>query len=228
MRVSYFRRPLLQHHTYRSLTMSPNIPRLSAARLFQRLRAGHAVQSSAAGFARRSPLHFPVQARLADFCPARVSRTSFFNSPPSRRFEARPISTWARWLRCRPGIGRDFRRSGWMRCCRRSKECAGLFDNATTTYPLSVAAAVFMMLNWRGLHGALVRALRQRYRFGGYLIYLVLLLSALAAFLKPIVFWALPVLGGLLPRAVCCKSRRASTRRRLFSNICLVFTSRCI
>jgi hypothetical protein len=76
---------------------------------------------------------------------------------------------------------------------------AGLFDNATTTYPLSVAAAVFMMMNWRGLHGALVRALRQRYRFGGYLIYLILLLSALAAFLKPIVFWALPVWGGLLP-----------------------------
>ncbi len=76
---------------------------------------------------------------------------------------------------------------------------AGLFDNATTTYPLSVAAAVFMMMNWRGLHSALVRALRQRYRFRGYLIYFILLLSALAAFLKPIVFWALPVWGGLLP-----------------------------
>jgi hypothetical protein len=76
---------------------------------------------------------------------------------------------------------------------------AGLFDNATTTYPLSVAAAVLMVMNWRGLHGALVRALRQRYRFRGYLIYFVLLLSAVAAFLKPIVFWALPVFGGLLP-----------------------------
>jgi hypothetical protein len=76
---------------------------------------------------------------------------------------------------------------------------AGLFDNATTTYPISVAAAVFMMMNWRGLHGALVRALRQRYRFRGYLIYLVLLFSAVAAFLKPTLFWALPVFGGLLP-----------------------------
>jgi hypothetical protein len=78
---------------------------------------------------------------------------------------------------------------------------AGIFDNATTTYPLSVIAAVLMMTNWRGLHGALVRALRQRYRFRGYLIYLILLLSALAAFLKQIVFWALPVWGGLLPAA---------------------------
>jgi hypothetical protein len=78
---------------------------------------------------------------------------------------------------------------------------SGIFDNATTTYPLSVVAAVLMMMNWRGLHGALVRALRQRYRLVGYLIYLILLVSAAAAFLKPIVFWALPVWGGLLPTA---------------------------
>ena len=39
---------------------------------------------------------------------------------------------------------------------------AGIFDNATTTYPLSVIAAVLMLMNWRGLHGAFVRALRQR------------------------------------------------------------------
>jgi hypothetical protein len=78
---------------------------------------------------------------------------------------------------------------------------AGIFDNATTTYPLSVAAAVLMVMNWRGLHGALVRALRQRYRLRGYLVYLILLLSALAALLKPIVFWALPVWGGSLPTA---------------------------
>jgi len=39
---------------------------------------------------------------------------------------------------------------------------AGIFDNATTTYPLSVAAAVFLIVNWRGLHGALLRAVRKR------------------------------------------------------------------
>jgi hypothetical protein len=78
---------------------------------------------------------------------------------------------------------------------------AGLFDNATTTYPLSVVAAVFMLINWRGLHGALVRALRKRYRFWGYLVYLILLLSALASLLKPIVFWQLPEWSGLVPAA---------------------------
>src|SRR3954463_6768462 len=78
---------------------------------------------------------------------------------------------------------------------------AGIFDNATTTYPLSVIAAVLMIANWRGLHSALLRALRKRYGFWGYLIYLILLLSALASLLKPIVFWQLPEWSDLLPAA---------------------------
>src|SRR5436309_8870759 len=78
---------------------------------------------------------------------------------------------------------------------------AGIFDNATTTYPLSFVAAVFMLANWRGLHAALVRALRKRYGFWGYLVYLILLLSALATLLKPIVFWRLPEWSGLVPAA---------------------------
>ena len=78
---------------------------------------------------------------------------------------------------------------------------SGIFDNATTTYPLSVIAAVLLIMNWRGLHGALVRALRKRYGFWGYLVYLILLLSALASLLKPILFWQLPEWSGLLPAA---------------------------
>ncbi len=78
---------------------------------------------------------------------------------------------------------------------------AGLFDNATTTYPLSVIAAVLLAINWRGLHGALVRALWKRYRSWGIAIYAVVLLSALASLLKPIVFWRLPQWGEPLPAA---------------------------
>src|SRR6266536_6301001 len=78
---------------------------------------------------------------------------------------------------------------------------AGIFDNATTTYPLSAIAAVLMLINWRGLHGALVRALHKRFRVWGYPVYFILLLSAVSALLKPIVFWALPLWGGLLPAA---------------------------
>src|SRR6202171_4800109 len=78
---------------------------------------------------------------------------------------------------------------------------AGIFDNATTTYPLSVIAAVLLILNWRGLHGALLLALRRRYRLWGYAIYLILLISVLATLLKPIAFWRLPEWGGMVPAA---------------------------
>jgi hypothetical protein len=78
---------------------------------------------------------------------------------------------------------------------------AGIFDNATTTYPLSVLAAVLLILNWRGLHSALFRALRKRYRLWGYVIYLVLLISVFATLLKPIAFWRLPEWGGVVPAA---------------------------
>jgi hypothetical protein len=78
---------------------------------------------------------------------------------------------------------------------------AGIFDNATTTYPLSILAAVLMIINWRGLHGALLRALRKRYRLWSYFIYLILLLSALASLFKPIVFWRLPEWSGLVSAA---------------------------
>jgi len=76
---------------------------------------------------------------------------------------------------------------------------AGIFDNATTTYPLSVLAAILIIGNWRGLHRALFGALHKRFRLGGFVIYLVLLFSAFAAIVKPIVYWALPVWGGFEP-----------------------------
>jgi hypothetical protein len=73
---------------------------------------------------------------------------------------------------------------------------AGIFDSAATTYPLSVVAALLLIVNWRRLHGALVRALLKRYRFWGVPIYLLLLLAAVASLLKPVVFWRLPEWGG--------------------------------
>lgn len=78
---------------------------------------------------------------------------------------------------------------------------AGIFDNATTTYPLSVLAAVLWLCNWRGLHGALLGALRKRFRIWSYIIYLIVVLSAIASLFKPIVFWRLPAWGAVLPVA---------------------------
>ena len=78
---------------------------------------------------------------------------------------------------------------------------AGIFDMATTTYPLSVVAAILLLLNWRGLHGALLKALHKRFRFWGYVIYLAVVLSALASLFKPIIFWRLPTWNSVLPQA---------------------------
>lgn len=78
---------------------------------------------------------------------------------------------------------------------------AGLFDNATTTYPLSIVAAVFLLFNWRGLHGALLKALRKRFRIWSYLIYLIVLLSAIAALFKFIIYWRLPIWRTTMPEA---------------------------
>ena len=59
-----------------------------------------------------------------------------------------------------------------------------------------------MIVNWRGLHGALgARAAETLSASGAISIYLILLLSALASLLKPIVFWRLPEWGGALPAA---------------------------
>jgi hypothetical protein len=69
---------------------------------------------------------------------------------------------------------------------------AGIFDNATTTYPLAVVAAILLLLNWRGLHGTLWRALRKLYRWWSIPIYAILLASVLAALVKPLLYWKLP------------------------------------
>ena len=78
---------------------------------------------------------------------------------------------------------------------------AGIFDMATTTYPLSVVAAILLLLNWRGLHGALLKALHKRFRIWGYAIYVAVVLSALASLFKPIIFWRLPTWNSVLPQA---------------------------
>ena len=69
---------------------------------------------------------------------------------------------------------------------------AGLFD-ATTTYPLSVIAAILLLTNWHGFHGAFWRALRKRFPFWSFPIYLAVLTSTVATLCKPVVFWKLPV-----------------------------------
>jgi hypothetical protein len=69
---------------------------------------------------------------------------------------------------------------------------AGIFDAAATTYPLSGLAAALLLVNWRGLHVSLLRALRKQFGPGGWLIYAAVLVSALASLVKPLIYWQMP------------------------------------
>ncbi len=69
---------------------------------------------------------------------------------------------------------------------------AGVFDNATTTYPLAVIAAILLLLNWRGLNSTLWRSMRKLYGWWSIPIYIFLLASVLAALGKPFLYWKLP------------------------------------
>ncbi len=122
--------------------------------------------------------------RSADFDPAQVGS----------------IGSWA-W----PGL-----REVWQQTLLPALEgVAGIFDNATTTYPLSVVAAILLLCNWRGLHGALLGAMRKRFHLWSYLIYLVVALSAVASLFKPIIFWRLPLWRTVLPESVLFQTAAA-------------------
>ena len=77
---------------------------------------------------------------------------------------------------------------------------AGLFNNVMATFPFSVVAALLLLLNWKGHHLVLNRALRRRYGVWGWAIYGSITVSALAALVKPLVLYAgLPLLARFLP-----------------------------
>jgi len=99
------------------------------------------------------------------------------------RFEQFNVQAW-HW----PAFGEVWRES----LLHTLESVAGVFDAAATTYPLSVLAAVLLVVNWRGLHLSLIRALRKQFGSAGWLIYLAVLLGALASLLKPLIYWLLP------------------------------------
>jgi hypothetical protein len=105
-----------------------------------------------------------------------------------------------------------------------AESVAGLFDAAATTYPLSVLAALLLIINWRGLHRSLVRALRKQFGFAGWLVYLGILLSALASLLKPLIYWQLPVRAHFLsPAHLLQTSAAVDTVAFVFEYLCAVY-----
>jgi len=101
---------------------------------------------------------------------------------------------------------------------------AGIFDAAATTYPLSVVAAILLLANWRGLHISLVRALRKQFGLGGWLIYLAVLLGALASLIKPLIYWPNPAWTHFLrPDVLLQTSALVDTVAFLFEYLCAVY-----
>jgi hypothetical protein len=66
---------------------------------------------------------------------------------------------------------------------------AGIFNNLVTTFPIAVVAAVLLLINWGGHHRVLVRALRKHYGASGWLVYLGIVLCALAVIVKPFTYF---------------------------------------
>jgi hypothetical protein len=146
--------------------------------------------------------------QFAIFTPLR--RTSDLNLAQLEFWE-----TW-HW----PAFGEIWRES----ILRAAEAAAGIFDDAATTYPLSVIAAILLIGNWRGMHGSLVRALRKRFRFWGLLIYLAVLIAALAALVKPLLFLQLPEWWRILPGARLLQaSATVDTVAFLFEYLCGIY-----
>src|SRR5690606_36003089 len=72
---------------------------------------------------------------------------------------------------------------------------AGIFNNLITTFPVASLAALFLLLNWNGHRTVLTHALKRRFGFSGWLLLLFIALCAMAALLKPLLYFFLPFSG---------------------------------
>jgi hypothetical protein len=65
---------------------------------------------------------------------------------------------------------------------------AGLFNCLITTFPISAVAGVLFLINWQGHQGVLWRALRKRFRHFAVGVHGAIVICAVAAVAKPIVY----------------------------------------
>jgi len=73
---------------------------------------------------------------------------------------------------------------------------AGIFNNSVITFPVAAVAACLLLANWQGHHVVLNRALCKRFGHFGWLVHSGILVCALAALAKPLLYVA-PQLFGL-------------------------------
>jgi len=103
---------------------------------------------------------------------------------------------------------------------------AGIFNLLVATFPLSAFAAFVFLINWEGHQAVLVRALRQRFGFWGWVLHGGIFVAALAALTKPLLY-AAPLLLGLSADAAAAWFRWAPVAEWLsflfeyFSGVCV-------
>ena len=67
---------------------------------------------------------------------------------------------------------------------------AGIFNCVFSTFPVAALAALLLLVNWQGHHTVMRRALCQRFRGFGWLVYAGVLVCALGAVAKPCLYAA--------------------------------------
>lgn len=98
---------------------------------------------------------------------------------------------WGGW---QPPPWRETVAASWLPT---AESTAAIFNCIVTTFPLSSVAALLFLFNWRGYQAALYKGVHRRFGvFGGATVHCCLLLSALAAVCKPVLFGGLPLLNG--------------------------------
>src|SRR5438067_3237751 len=81
-----------------------------------------------------------------------------------------------------------------------AESLAGVFNNVVTTFPFSAVAAVMLLGNYDDHHTTLRRTLRKRFGNLGWLIYFGILICAVSAIIKPVLFGpSLPALNRIAP-----------------------------
>lgn len=118
-----------------------------------------------------------------------------FPDAPAHLAEVHTLGDWLTVLRDDP----------WIALVRESgvealESLAGVFNNVVTTFPFSALAAVLLLCNYDAHHTTLRCALRARFGRAGWLAHAGILLCAVAAILKPVLFGpSLPELNRIAP-----------------------------
>ena len=102
---------------------------------------------------------------------------------------------------------------------------AGIFNCLVATFPVSAIAAILLLINRGGHQGVLIRALHKRLGLAGWAVHLGILVCALAAIAKPLLYVAPHLLGPSSDAAgiVVQWSRVIASLSFLFEYLCGLF-----